>query len=478
MRSAHILTLFMIVTLTGCNGFKVHNEGRLKIATETRKQAQELSEVNVFVPMEKNLDALTELENETRKLLLDAKQASYLKILPRRTGQQLARDLSEAVGMMQSNVDGMNHEVSVAVNNVNDQLDRQALVTDILKVKNIPALLKTLQAALKEETDGKKKAALENRIRLLTAFQSSEDPTVEKTLDNTLARIKNTLQWVNGKADKTIKAFAKIVTAADPASAAGSLSVVKDMAKDGGDKMGKAKTWLTEFSKPLQNAGQDENVVAAQKLFTLFVKEQLAGEQLRLEEYRRYLNEVKRVSEQFTLRQKLVVCKVYLPAFYRLYAVAENLKNFKTQYDKLKTGYNNPRERCAFALPGEKAKANDLADWGQGKNTLAEYLVAHIKRRTGEGKKVSGPKIIAGIAVIAYREGPYSDALYDQILIEKNRHAIRLSAINYGQRSDLIRDLASSLEIYEQSGFKAEDIADMILSATQIGALIFIGARQ
>jgi len=478
MKYSSALVVVMVVVLSGCSGLKLFNEGRLKVATETKKQAQELSEVTVFAPLEKNLDALTALENETQKLLLDAKQASYIKILPRRTGPQLARDLSGVVAIMQSNIDGMNREVKNAIKNVNAQLDRQALVTDILKVKSIPANIKKLQAALKTETNEKKKTALKYRITLLTNFQSSENPTVKKTLDNTLLRIKNTLEWVNGKADKTIKAFAKIADAADKTPKPKPLSLIKDMAKDSGDKVDKAKTWLAKFSKPLDEVGKDENVVAAQKLFTLFIKEQLASEQLRLEEYRRYLKAVKRISAQFYLRQKLTICKAYLPAFYRLYAVASDTPNFKSQYDKLKTKYNNPSERCSFALPSPQTQLHDLADWGQGKNTLADYLVAHIKRRTAAKQKISGPKIIAGVGVVAYKEGPYSEALYDQILIEKNRHAIRLSAINYTQRSDLIKDLAASLEIYEQSGFKPEDIAEIILSATQVGALIFIGAKQ
>jgi len=480
MKHSYVLALVMVAGLSGCSGLKLFNEGRLKVATETKKQAQKLSEVNVFGTMEKNLDALTDLENDSLKLLRARKKESYLKILPERTAPQLASDLVSTISIMQGTAKNIKNEVAKAVENVNAQLDRQALVTDILKVESIPALIKKLQTALKIETNDKKKTALDNRIRLLTGFQSSEDPAVKRTISITLKRIKNTLEWVNGKADKTIKAFEKITGGADKAPKSKPVSLIKDMAKGGGDKVKKAKEWLAKLSKPLDDADKDQNVVAARNLLILYVKEQLAKEQVRLEEYRRYMAAIKRINDQFVPRNKRAICQLYLRAFDKI-AAASSVNNdvymqLIAQYKAFESSESYKAGECGYYYNDlNKKQSVEYKDWMGGQRTLSQYLVANIKR---EPTRPSGPIIVTALGLLSFVETPYADDLYDQILIEKNRHTIRLSAINYGQRSDLIRDLASSLEIYEQSGFKPKDVAEALLSATQIGALLFIGAKQ
>ena len=60
---------------------------------------------------------------------------------------------------------------------------------------------------------------------------------------------------------------------------------------------------------------------------------------------------------------------------------------------------------------------------------------------------------------------------------EQHLHSIRLSRINAGQRADIVNQLAQGLEIYYQGGVKPEEIAQLLLLATQAGGIFFVGSQ-
>jgi hypothetical protein len=85
---------------------------------------------------------------------------------------------------------------------------------------------------------------------------------------------------------------------------------------------------------------------------------------------------------------------------------------------------------------------------------------------------------VAALGILLFHEGPFLSGARLDLEQARHRHSIRLSALSAQQRVDLVHQLSEGLEIYHRGGIKPETVAELLLMASQVGALGFIGAQQ
>jgi hypothetical protein len=316
--------------------------------------------------------------------------------------------------------------------------------------------------------------------------------TTDQSLQGTLDTLKKRLDTMDKNAKLFLKAFDKAAGLlggnASEAEAEGDLNDLTDDKDEVEQNVEKVREWIGIAQNTLDAVGRDEQLLAARALLAATIQEQLASEAERINEYQRYLGEIRRLRQTFDTREVIAVCRVFIPAYKRLFSgLKEDTKEaLVTVFTDFKNNENKRYEttiedgteedfrgevRCDFT--DARTTDEDKADWDSGNNTLAEYLAANVKR-----KNARGPALVAAFGILGFVERPFLDNAVNQLYLEANRHSLRLSKINAQQRADLLRDLASSIEIYEQGGIKPEEVARLALYASQVGALFYIGAQQ
>jgi hypothetical protein len=432
------------LALAGCADMHLHDPGRLKAAGEATRIAKEFSSEGtaVFDPMEQNLDAFTAIERDILALANEHELETFIVVLSGFNADEVSSELLDTMADWSANISDFDAAEREAVAAVNAALDRRDEVAKAL--------------AQQEQGAGAKTST---------------------TVDGTLERLENRLETMEQRAKQFITAF-DVATGLANRSATGN---VADMSDEPNENVAKVRGWIKAASEALDEVDKDEQLVAARALLAATIQEQLASEARRIAEYRRYLGEVKRLRQTFDTRERVAVCQLFVPAVERLLAGVADPEELAQAYERfaLESRYTDD-DFCAFAnirRDDEKVRiiAEDQEDWGNGDHTLAQYVSANIQR-LGEGAE--GPTLVAALGILAFVERPFLDDAVNQLYIEGTRHALRLSKINAQQRADLLRDLAASLEIYEQGGIKPEEVARLALFASQVGALFFIGTQN
>jgi len=443
LRSMVALLCAASTLVTGCGLLRLHDPGRLKTVSEARATAADVSgnAGAVFGPMEDNLDAVRDTQRTLRDLSNKHRFETFKATLTEQSAQDLAREVTAALEARTDTISLVETGAADAARAVNEALDRQKRIADA----------------------------------------SKETVSDKSSLDDTLKRLKARLDWLD-------KVFAGLDSIGELAGGAGLADAGPAVATAAGTV---PPDLLAKAEKALDGVDKDPNVVAATKLLKDAVQEIAASEQTRVVEMKRHVAEIARLAREFRERDRIAICTLVpkipgelLPALPKRTTTNEVDKDTEafeqavTKLAKLEVGgtarypclalFKDPPEK--WEMPQRQAVADD---WKGG--TLAKFVAADLKRN---GLSATSPRLVAALGVLLFHEREYFETVRWDFAREAHRHSIRLSKVNAQERSQLVSQLAQSLEVYYQGGIKPEEVAQLALLAAQVGALIFIGVQQ
>jgi hypothetical protein len=245
---------------------------------------------------------------------------------------------------------------------------------------------------------------------------------------------------------------------------------------------------VDDAQKAIDQVEQDEQVQAAQKLLNATILETTAAEQARLAELQRYLEDITRLRDQATTRDKLSICSLFQDAFANIYPATSQSQ--KVGLEKIWNALVESRRYDNCLVPLDAFPPEVTAEWpgvqrqwgydpreGLSARRLDEFVVAGLNPASAAEVRSSTARLIAALGLLLFQEREmYEQAVLD-LARERHRHSIRLSALNAGQRSEVVHQLAQGLAIYYEGGVKPEEIAQLMLLAGQVGGIFFIGSQ-
>jgi hypothetical protein len=320
---------------------------------------------------------------------------------------------------------------AAAARAINEQLDRQALITQILN------------------------------------DSTAQNASARSSLDETIKRIKTRLDWIEA-AQARLTAVAELAGASKPGADVARVVISGlDPKTDTGKAIAEA---IKAAEKSLKSVESDKRVEAAEQLVKRAAEQTAASEHERLVEMRRYLAEMARARHRLTTRDQIVACNVVPVLLGHLYPMLGNAE--QNQFVKV---YRDLQKRhpCIGKLEPKARDAELTQTWGGG--TVAQYVAADIAKSQADA---TSPHFVAGIGVLLFHERAIFEAAQLDVARAGHRHSVRLSRIAAQQRLGLVHQLSEGLEIYYRGGVKPETVAQLLLAAAQVGALTFIGVQQ
>jgi hypothetical protein len=415
---------------SGCGVIRIHDAGREQLASEAVALAATISAGtgDVFTPMEQNLNAVQSTQDKLRKLADAHELETFQLILPRLTPSDIAGRLVKAMDTRNKVFADLQKRESEANQAINETLNRQTVVTQLL-----------------------------------------DDRAEASSTATTLARLRKRLDWLDdvGRAlDKLHEGLSSGTAKPDAAGAAQEVTDASARASTAADAFNNA---FAAAKHSLKTVDESPTVTAAAQLIRSLAEQALGMEQSRLLAMRQHLAAVQRLADGLSVRDQITVCDLWVPAVGQIYSALTD----RTQVDKLLADLTtSKRYKCLGGA--DPIQPLDLtALWAKG--TLREYVAAEIK---ANGLKAKSPELVGALGIILF----YERRLFDDALLnlarEQHLHSIRLSRINAQQRAALVNQLSEGLEVYYRGGIKPETLAQLILSAAQVGAITFVGARQ
>lgn len=477
-----IVVVGCLVFMTACSSdvFRIKDDGRLRVANEATTLADELAVEGVFAPLEERDDALSNAYAKTVEEALKFQQETFMVVAASRTAGQVEVDLIQDMVKWLTSMGEFAATEESAKQNVLMAINRQSLVTAALAA-SLPKQIQALETKRDAEPDDAKRQALQAQIDALTRFSYLEG-NLNPSISELYERVKRRLSWIDKRTDEVLKTIDEV---GDKVPETDTGATVGALLEEGSESATSFKTWLDALKKGVEEVEKDDQVVAARALLKSMIKEQLDAERERVAEYRRHLGAVMALRGTVNRRAKVTACEVHLNAFIRLwpasfsdalYATYENLvSDYGSRYDCLPSFKNVADARTEFeGTPDHQSwiAAGELS--GSEDPTLTHYVAANLE----EAESPMGAQLLSAIAILQFVEGPFVDAAEIKLLEEVNRHGLRLLKISANQRLALIRDMAGSLEIYEQGGFTPEEVSEALLFLGHIGALTFIGTQQ
>jgi hypothetical protein len=445
-----LIVVTISALLSGCESLRLHDEGRLKAAESATTAATKLNEQsgNVFELMEANLDKVRVTQAELRDRSNQHEYETFKVIAADLTVDEIADQLIEVMDRRNQIFQAFSALESEAVQAVNQQLDRQALITKVLNEK-------------KRATD----------------------------LNGTLERIDARLKWI----DTALERFEQVQQGVDPEAAGPGTDVpgrLSELGEDAATNAQVIRTLVGDAQKAINRVDQDEQVQAARKLLNAMVLETTTSEQMRLSELQRYLKEVRRLRDLLAVRDRISVCELYTVAFTHTYPASsqEHRADFEKLWESLRISGRYSGDEDGSCLDPLSTFADDdqvkqtwrtvQERWHNGSARLAEYAAASFKSDEKSAPiPQSTAEFIGAISILLFHEREkYELALLD-LAREKHRHSVRLSAHNAGQRAQLVHQLTQGLKIYYEGGVKPEEIAQLMLLAAQSGGIFYIGSQ-
>jgi hypothetical protein len=473
---AHRISLVVVAALSiacfalaGCESLRLHDEGRLKVAQEAAATAAEFSAQGgaVFGPMEENLDKVKSTQARLRKLTSDHEYETFKVIAAGLTAEDVGGRLVDLMRDRIAAFDDLVGRERQAIKDVNAELDRQKLIS--------AAITQDLEIGMAAA----EKEGSQSRIDRLNQQLNLEQQIGERSLGQTLERVEIWLDWI----DKGLQRFNQAQNAlADLAGDSEIGGKVGTIFSELGDDAKKNAEILGGFVGDAQNAinqvQQNEQVQAAQQLLNATIQQTAAAEQERLVELRRHLAEIQRLRARLEVRDTVSVCKLYVRALGRIYFGVRD-QQIKRDLVEITTAlrqsgrYNIENgSSCLPTLSGTESNPGVAALWADDRLDafVAKSLASDVQPR-------AAAELVGAIAILGFQERPiYEDARLD-LAREQHRYSIRLSAINAGQRTQIVHQLAQGLAIYYAGGVKPEEVAQLLLLAAQVGGIFFIGAQ-
>lgn len=492
-----MLALGGSLALTGCESLRLHDEGRLKVAQEAATMAAELTAEGgaVFGPMEKNLDGVNKIQVDLQKLVRDHELNAYKKVLAQQSPKKIGEKLLDVMRTREANFQMLKAQEAASAASVNAALDRQSLVSTVIRGEAEKELAQAQQelAAAVAAGDQAKEVRLKERVATLTDLVATESSGATRSLDQSLRRTKRWLDWI----DKGLARFDKAQDALEGLSDSGAISgeLTTALGNISGDASANAAVvsgLVEDAQQALDQVEQDPNVQAARQLLRAAMQQTAAAEQERLLEFRRNLGEIKRLGERLRVRDLVSVCNLYVAALGAVFpAIADttlrqNLTNVTAglaNSGRYKTG---SKPSCLPDLSGMQPIAARRSQWGSPPNPLRldNYLASALnaaKANPNDKQIIAQAKLatrlVGAVGILVFYERFLVDDTIREMASEQHLHSIRLSRINAGQRADIVNQLAQGLEIYYQGGVKPEEIAQLLLLATQAGGIFFVGSQ-
>jgi hypothetical protein len=423
--------------LAACSTLRLYDAGRSKAASEATAIAREISTSAgaVYEPMADNLDAVRETQKNLRDLSNKHRFETFKRILARQSADELADRLTQALAERADTIETLDSHAAAAAEGVNAALDREEAIT---KANN---------------------EAVKNK----------------SSIEEALARVKKRLDWIE-------KVFNNLYKVEDMAGKAGLAEGMPSMA-DGSKS--KVVVGISKARAAIGSVESDQRVEAAVKLLKQAVQEIAASEQDRVLEMKRHLAEISRLSADFTTRDRISICILFVKTIGELYPALKTetrvtFENLVDRLGKLRVG-DTARYECLGIFAGgpqkwpitDERRAQVKKDWTGGK--LVSFVAADVNSK---GPDTSAPRLVAALGVFLFHEREYFETVRWDLAREHHRHSIRLSKVNAQERAQLVHQLAQALEIYHQGGIKPEAMAEILLMAGQVGALTFIGVQQ
>jgi hypothetical protein len=427
------VSIALALALSGCGAFRLHDPGRMQTAGEALKSATELSSGGgaVFTPMEQNLDAVRSTQEKLRRLTDLHEFETFRGVLHRLGAEELGVRVVEALEKYNGANTFILEREAAAARSINDQLDRQALITKILN------------------------------------DSSAESAAARSRLDTTLKRIKTRLDWIEA-AQSRLAAVKELTGASRPAGDVASVLIGGlDPKTDTGKAVADA---IKAAENSLKNVESDKRVEAAEQLVKRAAEQTAASEHERLVEMQRYLADLARARQRLAVRDQIVACNAVPVLLGHLFPVLGNAEQtrFVAVYRDLQQ-----RHSCIENLEPSASDADLVRTWGAG--TVAQYVAADIVASQADA---TSPLFVAAVGVLLFHERGVFEAAQLDVARAGHRHSVRLSRIAAQQRLGLVHQLSEGLEIYYRGGVKPETVAQLLLAAAQVGALTFIGVGQ
>jgi hypothetical protein len=457
----------VLAASTGCGGIRIHDPGRLQVANEAVALATQVSTGNgdVFAPMEQNAHSVQSVQDKLRQLTDTHERETFVVILPRLTPADISLRLAKAMDKRNEVFAALRDSEDKATRAVNDELNRQAIISGILK-----------DAAANSDTTA------------------------------TLERLKQRLAWLDGVS----QAFGKLneALAAAPKSdsaVVGAAIGASAATADGQKALDKAVAAAKTSLKSIDSA---PTVTGSIQLIQRTAEQVISTEQNRLLVMRDYLAGLQRFKDTLLIRDSIAVCNLFLTAAGQVYPSPlddQRRKAFDARTACDAQAATDPRKKCdaEAALVRKVTDATqklevvfqDLKDsgrydcltdlalsdaspavgalWSQGR--LADYVAADIAAHKSQAKS---PELVGALGILLFHERRLFDDVRLNLAHERQLYSIRLSRVNAQERASMVHQLSEGLEIYYQGGVKPETVAQLILAAAQVGALTFIGAQQ
>ncbi len=483
--------------LTGCESFRLHDGGRLKVAQEAATMAAELTAEGgaIFGPMEKNLDGVNKIQVELQKRVRDHELKTYKQVLAQQSPKRIGEKLLEVMQQREANFKTLKAQEAASAASVNAALDRQSLVSTVIRgeVKKELAQARRELGAAVAAGDQAKEVRLKERIATLTDLVVAETSSATRSLGQSLKRTKRWLDWI----DKGLARFEKVQDALDGVSESGAISgeLTTGLGKISDDANANAAVvsdLVEDAQKALDQVEQDPNPQAARQLLRAAMQQTAAAEQERLLEFRRNLGEIKRLGERLRVRDLVAVCNLYVPALGALFPAIADTK-LRKNLTKVTAGLANSGRyktgsaaSCLPNLIGMQPVAARRSQWGSPPNPprLDNYVASALnaaKASPNDKKIVAQAKLsirlVGAVGILVFYERFLVADTIREMASEQHLHSIRLSRINAGQRADMVNQLAQGLEIYYQGGVKPEEMAQLLLLAAQVGSIVFVGSQ-
>ncbi len=432
-RTVSLIVMIMMapLLLSACGAFRLHDAGRLETSQEALELASELSSGGgaVFEPMENNRKSVNDTLKVLRKKTNDYEYETFKDIVADMSADEIAKRLVEAIEYRIDIYNSIEKMEKNMIAEINDILDEQTEITGYLN------------ETLNDKTD----------------------------LEKTLKRVEGRLEWIEKIISNVVKLHDKTGT------------TIKESLTDLTDPITENEKEISSIvdsaKAALKDVEDDELVNDAMKLLRQVSQEVASIEQIRLSEMGLHLKEIRRHKKLLTDQDTVSICRLFVPALGRLYSALSDKEKVDDLVETLKT---IERYKCIKNLNIKKLRPDiqDLWQHEEGEeiisNTLAQYVAEDLEKNQSSGKS---PELVAALGIFLFSERQMFEDAELELAQERHRYSIKISKINAQQRADLVHQLAQGLSIYYKGGIKPEEVANIALLASQVGALTFIGSQ-
>ena len=124
---ASLAAALCVVALTGCESFRLHDAGRLQLATEAATLSQEIrsSSGGAFTAMERNLNQVQDAQDEIAAILDEQRYGAFRQALGTMTREDIEDELDHTESVHDEVQHHVNANVETAVRRVDAQMRRR-----------------------------------------------------------------------------------------------------------------------------------------------------------------------------------------------------------------------------------------------------------------------------------------------------------------------------------------------------------------